>query len=72
MGGFEFAMFRALFCDLNFASVLRELSIYFLLAVRADTFGFAHINHPSTASTINAKGSRIMDIVTIRSYFRMF
>ena len=72
VGGFEFAVFGALLGYLDFAVRLRELGVDFFLAFGADAFGFAHINPPRTASTINAKGRRIIDIVTMRSYLRTF
>jgi hypothetical protein len=71
--GFEFSVFGTSFGDLDFAVGFSQLGVYLLLAFGTDAFGFAHISHPpSTASTIKAKGSRIMDIVTMRSYFRTF
>jgi hypothetical protein len=49
------------------------LGVNFFLAFGANAFGFAYISHPpSTASTIKAKGSKIIVIVTKRSYLRMF
>ena len=68
VGCFEFAVFWALLCDLDFSVCLRELGLNFLLAFGADAFGFTHINHPRTASTMSASGSSIIDIVTKRSY----
>jgi hypothetical protein len=70
---FEFAVFGALFGDLNFSVELGKLGVNFLLTFRTDAFSFAQINQPPRmASTINAKGNRIIDIVTNRSYFRIF
>lgn len=71
VGGSEFAMFIALFCDLDFAVCFSQLGVYFLLAFGTNAFGIAHVNHPRTASTISAKGNSIIDIVTKRSYFRI-
>jgi hypothetical protein len=51
------------------------LSINFLLAFRTDAFCFAQSNPPiigDNASIINANGRRIIDMVTMRSYFRTF
>lgn len=71
VGSFKIAVFGALFGNLDFAVDIGKLSIDFLLALWADAFCFAHINHPTMASTIRARGSNIIDIVTIRSYLRM-
>ena len=68
----ELAMFEAMFCNLDFAVGFPQLGVYFLLAFRTDAFGFAHINHPRTASKMSASGNSIIDIVTKRSYFRIF
>ena len=59
----------------NFVVYLGQFCIYFLLAHGTDALGLLHTSPPITgerASTINASGSRIMDIVTIRSYLRTF
>ena len=74
VGCFEFAVFGALFGDLDFAACLTKLGINFFLAFWTDAFGFTQSgsNHPTTASTISAKGSSIIDIVTMRSYLRIF
>lgn len=70
--GFEFAMFWALFGDLDFGVLCAKLGINFFLAFRTDAFGFTQIwSTPAIASTINAKGSSIIDMVTMRSYLRM-
>lgn len=72
MGCFEFAVLGALFGDLDFAVLVAELSIYFLLTFGADTFGFTQCRStPTIASVISAKMSSIIDMVTIRSYLRM-
>jgi hypothetical protein len=59
----------------NFTICPYQFGIYFLLTNWTDALGFLHTSPPITgerASTINASGSRIMDIVTIRSYLRTF
>src|SRR3989304_3932869 len=59
----------------DFAIFLGQFRIYFLLALWTDAFCLFQTSPPITgerASTINASGSRIMDIVTIRSYLRTF
>lgn len=71
VGSFEFTVFEALFCDLDFAVGFPQLRVYFLLAFGTDAFGFAHSNHPRIASTMRASGSSIIDIVTKRSYLRI-
>ena len=72
VGCFEIAVFGALFGDLNFAAYFAEFRVNFLLAFWADAFGFTQSsNHPTTASTMRARGSSIIDIVTIRSYLRI-
>ena len=56
VGCFEFAMFGALFGDLDFAVCCVKLGINFLLAFRTDAFGFTQIiAPPAIASTIKAK-----------------
>lgn len=72
VGGLKVAMVGALFCDLDFAVFVAELGVDFFLTLRADAFGLAHINHPTMASTIRARGSSIIDMVTMRSYLRTF
>ncbi len=71
MGSFKVSMFGALFCDLDFAACVVQLSVDFLLAFRTDAFGFAYISHPTIPSTMSANGSSIIDIVTNRSYLRI-
>src|SRR4030042_1463991 len=59
----------------NFTVCPDQFCIYFLLTNWTDALGFLHTSPPITgerASTINASGSRIMDIVTMRSYLRTF
>jgi len=74
VGCFEVAVFGAFFGDLDFSACLTKLGIYLFLAFWTDAFGFTQSgnNHPTTASTISARGSSIIDIVTIRSYLRIF
>ena len=72
VGSFELTVFGTLLGDLDFAINLCKLSINFFLAFRTDALCFGHINPPSVASIINANGRRIIDIVTMRSYFRTF
>lgn len=72
MGCLEFAMFGALFGNLDFAVYVRELGVNLFLAFGTDAFGFTHYSStPVIPSTINAKGSSIMDMVTMRSYLCM-
>ena len=70
MSGLELAMFWTLFGDLDFPVGLCKLGIYFFLAVGADALCLGHSIPPSVASIINASGNKIIDIVTLRSYFR--
>ncbi len=73
VGGFEVAVFGALFGYLDFAVYVAELGVYFLLAFRTYTFGFTQLSStPARPSAINAKGSSIIDMVTMRSYLRIF
>jgi hypothetical protein len=67
---FEISVFGALLGELDFSVGLCQLSVYFFLAFRTDAFCFGHRTPPSVASIINANGRRIIDMVTIRSYFR--
>ena len=72
VGGLEFAVFWALFGDLDFAVYVCEFSVNLFLAFRTDAFGFTHYSStPVIPSTINAKGKSIMDMVTMRSYLRI-
>ena len=70
--GLEVAVVGALFVDLDFAVLVAKFCVYFFLAFGADAFGLAHINHPTIASTMRARGSNIIDMVTMRSYLRTF
>lgn len=73
VGSFEVTVFGALLSDLDFIVDVGEVGIDFLLAFGADAFCLTQIKStPAIASTISAKGSSIMDIVTMRSYLRMF
>ena len=72
MCGLKVAVVGALFGELDFAVLVAELGINFFLAFGADAFGLAHINHPTIASTIRARGRSIIDMVTMRSYLRTF
>ncbi len=72
VGGFEVAVFGALLGNLDFAILAVELRVYFLLAFRTDAFSFTHYSStPRIASTISAKISSIIDMVTMRSYLRI-
>ena len=68
----EVAVGGAVFCELYFAVLIVELGVDFFLAFGADAFGLAHINHLAMASTMRASGNNIIDMVTMRSYLRMF
>lgn len=72
MGGFKIAVVGALLDDLDFPAYVAQLSVYFLLAFWTDAFGFAQSNTPIMPSTISASGNSIIDIVTKRSYLRIF
>ena len=69
---FKVAVLGALFANLYFAACLPNLGVNFLLAFRTNAFRFAHSNQPTTASTMSARGSSIIDMVTKRSYLRIF
>ncbi len=73
MSSFESSVVSALFCDFNLFVDFTQLGINFFLALRAHALRLAHSNPPIiglSASIISANGSRIIDMVTIRSYFR--
>ena len=71
MGGFKIPVFGALFSDLDFATYVMDLCVYFLLAFGTYAFSFAYSSHPMIPSTMSASGSSIIDIVTNRSYLRI-
>lgn len=75
VSGGKSSVFTAFFGNQNFTIYFSQFHIYFLLAHGADAFGFLHKNPPiigDSASMMRDNGSRIMDIVIKRSYFRTF
>ena len=72
MGRFKATVFRTLFCDFDFFVALSKLGVNLFLTFRTDALCVSHSSPPSVASTINANGRRIIDIVTKRSYVLTF
>ena len=72
MGSLEFSVLGAVFSNLNFSVNFSEFGVNFFLTFGTDAFCFAHNNPPTIASIIRAIGSRIIDMVTMRSYLRTF
>ena len=72
VSSFKFAVFGALLCDLDFAVACVSWASIFFWHSGQMLLVLLTLTIPTMASTISANGSRIIDMVIMRSYFRTF